>query len=451
MVKQRSVPTAALRILLIYVAVGISWIVLSSQFVHFQVDPAWQGAYEIAKGLLYVVVTGALLYVLIRKAFLHREELIQKLGEKDRSLSLALLAGRSGAYEWNLASGNVHWSESAANLPGVDELCSGCDIRSAVPIPEGSRNKQAYEEVIKAVTEGRHFAVVLESQSTDGKTCWYENRGERLMVDGQLGDTVVGVVSDISAQVEVQEKLQELSESLDAEVRVRTENLSLANRELQAFNQAVAHDLRSPLRAIHGFATLLMEEEAERLSKGGRETLERIVASSTRLAEMFDGLQKLGQVTSHEVADEVVNLSEIAAQAVKQVQTQQAGNGKAAVEITPNMTASADPRLVHLILQNLIENAFKYAARRDGTKIEVGQASRDGEQMFFVRDNGVGFRQDESEKLFDLFRRGKNSGGSPGQGIGLATVASAVRRMNGRVFAESSPGNGATFWFSFNP
>jgi light-regulated signal transduction histidine kinase (bacteriophytochrome) len=226
-------------------------------------------------------------------------------------------------------------------------------------------------------------------------------------------------------------------------VRERTRQLEDANRELESFSYSVSHDLRAPLRAIHGFAGLLAQRAGEGLDEQGRHYLGRIQEASARMGRLIDELLELSRLSRAALRPEALDLSRMAAQVVEDLR---AGEPRrpVAVEIAPGLAARGDPAQVRVLLQNLVENAWKFTRPAAAPRIEVG---REGE-AFFVRDNGAGFDMRYVEKLFGAFQRLHADEEFGGTGIGLATVQRIVARHGGRIWAEGEPGRGATFRFT---
>jgi len=221
-----------------------------------------------------------------------------------------------------------------------------------------------------------------------------------------------------------------------------------ANRELESFSYSVSHDLRAPLRSIDGFSQALVEDVGEGLPPEARGHLDRIRHATRRMGRLIDDLMALSKVGRAEMTRERVDLSDVAEQVVAELRRQQPAR-QIAVTIAPGLQATADPPLVRLALQNLIENAWKFTSRRDGSLIEVGQ-TRDarGAPAFYVRDNGAGFDPEYAHKLFGPFQRLHAVSEFPGTGIGLATVQRIVHRHGGQVWAEGKTNSGACFFFT---
>jgi len=223
-----------------------------------------------------------------------------------------------------------------------------------------------------------------------------------------------------------------------------------ANRELESFSYSVSHDLRAPLRSIDGFSQALVEDIGGHLPDEALSHLDRIRHATRRMGQLIDDLMALSKVGRAEMSRERVDLSEVAEQVVAELRRQQPAR-QIAVTIAPGLQATADPPLVRLAMQNLIENAWKFTSRRDGSAIEIGQ-TREGDRgpAFFVRDNGAGFDPEYAHKLFGPFQRLHAVSEFPGTGIGLATVQRIVHRHGGRVWAEGRINGGACFYFTLN-
>lgn len=242
-------------------------------------------------------------------------------------------------------------------------------------------------------------------------------------------------------------EVRELNDQLEARVRVRTAELTTANRELEAFSYSVSHDLSAPLRAIDGFARMLEEDEAERLDAAGREHLHRVRSAAQRMQQIIDGLLCLSRVTRNEMAVTRVNLSALAGEILGELGE---ANPERRVEVVvaPGMEVTADAGLLRRALENLLRNAWKFTSRREEARIEVGVETAAGESIYYVRDNGAGFDMQYVDKLFGAFQRLHGAQQFEGTGIGLAIVQRVILRHGGRIWAEGAPEGGATFRFT---
>jgi PAS domain S-box-containing protein len=220
-----------------------------------------------------------------------------------------------------------------------------------------------------------------------------------------------------------------------------------ANRELEAFSYSVAHDLRAPLRGIDGFSMALLEDHSEQLDAAGKEFLRRVRESAQFMAQLIDSLLMLAKVTQSEIRQERVDLSSLAEAGVARLRSAQP-NRAAEIIIADGLVANGDARLLGIVLDNLLSNAWKFTAKRPMAHIEFGR-SHDGEpSTYFVRDDGAGFDMAHASKLFGVFQRLHTPDEFDGTGIGLATVQRIIRRHGGRIWADGQVNHGATFYFT---
>jgi two-component system sensor histidine kinase/response regulator len=243
-----------------------------------------------------------------------------------------------------------------------------------------------------------------------------------------------------------QQELRRYRSRLETLVEERTTALTAINRELEAFSYSVSHDLREPLLAFDGLSKALLADYGNRLDTRAQDYLQRMRRASQTMTSVFDGLQTLFRLTSGEIHRESLDISELAREVAEGIK---ANHPDQAVEIAiaPGMTASADKRLVQILLANLLSNAWKFTRPKASKKVDVGTEIVDGEARFFVQDNGVGFDMIYAHRLFGAFQRLHSQNEFPGVGIGLATVRRIVNRHGGRIWAEGAVGEGATFYF----
>ena len=230
------------------------------------------------------------------------------------------------------------------------------------------------------------------------------------------------------------------------ELAAARDQAEAASRELEAFSYSVAHDLRAPLRAM-GAYTHDLQAQRDRLDEEGRDSLQEIVANTRKMSDLIDGLLSLSRVTRTDLMKETVDLSALAREVVAQLRAGDPGR-RVVVRIQEGLMGDADPRLIRALLDNLLGNAWKFTSRLAESHLEFGARDDGGERTFFVRDDGAGFDMAHADKLFTAFQRLHKVRDFPGTGIGLATSQRIVRRHGGRIWAEASPGQGATFYFT---
>jgi len=255
------------------------------------------------------------------------------------------------------------------------------------------------------------------------------------------------VLSDISERKRAEENLNILNKELDDRVSERTFQLEMALREQEAFSYTVSHDLRSPLRHINSYLAILTEEFGDGLPPEALPYLARSRAASALMGKMIDRLLELSRVGRIELVAETVNLSEMASTIVTQLKEMEPARDVDVV-IAASLKAKCDNHLVYLVLFNLFDNAWKYSARGKRLFLEFGRKVINGEEIFFVKDNGIGFDMAYYDKVFGAFHR-LHGNEYDGLGIGLATVKRIIERHGGTVWAKAEVGAGATFYFNF--
>lgn len=239
---------------------------------------------------------------------------------------------------------------------------------------------------------------------------------------------------------------REIAESRAAMVA----ELERKNQELEAFSYSVSHDLRAPLRSIDGFSHALLQEHSAALDAKGRGYLDRVRSAAQRMGELIDDLLELSRVGRAELVRSEVDLSKVARDVVRDL-AQRDPSRHVEVEIAPTPAAHCDSRLLRVVYENLIGNAWKFSAKVPLPRIEVGADQSSGQTVYRVRDNGAGFEMAYAKKLFQPFQRLHGESEFPGTGIGLATAHRIVDRHGGRIWAEATPGGGAAFFFTLPP
>lgn len=258
---------------------------------------------------------------------------------------------------------------------------------------------------------------------------------------------VLGVSTDITERNRAQQALQRLNDELEERVRQRTAALVMANKELEAFSYSVSHDLRSPLRGIDGWSQVLLEDYAGKLDDTGKSHLNRVRAEARRMSELIDSMLELSRVMRADLRRETVNLSRMADDLVSTLRQRQPER-TVEVVIEPEMTAQGDARLLRQVLQNLLENAWKFTAKRSDARIAFDTARGVDGIVYRITDNGAGFDMAYAGKLFGAFQRLHKATEFPGTGVGLATVQRIIHRHGGKIWADSKVGEGTTFQFT---
>jgi len=261
-------------------------------------------------------------------------------------------------------------------------------------------------------------------------------------LDTEEGVLVSSAIRDITERKRAQDKIQDLNKEMER----RNTELIAVNKELESFSYSVSHDLRAPLRAIDGFSLALLEDCQGRLGREERAHLQRVRAAAARMGQLIDDMLTLARTARCEMVPQRVDLSRLAQEIASQLQKSEPKR-QARFVIAPGLTVEGDRGLLRIVLENLLANAWKFTSRQPDARVELGSRRRDTQEVYFVRDNGVGFDMRYVDKLFGAFQRLHDVSEFPGTGVGLATVQRIVHRHGGEVWAEGAVGQGATFYF----
>ncbi|HKW89973.1 MAG TPA: PAS domain S-box protein [Candidatus Acidoferrales bacterium] len=329
----------------------------------------------------------------------------------------------------------VSWNEGAERTKGyAAQEIIGKDFSCFYPEDDMKRGKPAW--ALKQAAERGHF----------------EDEGWRVRKDGSRfwASVVITALRDDAGRLRGFAKVtRDITERKHAEQEIlrRSAELEAANKELEAFCYSVSHDLRAPLRGIDGFSQALLEDYAPKLDAQAKDYIQRVRSGTQRMGSLIDDLLNLSRITRAELSREPVDLTSLARSVAAELRRNQPGR---AVEfiIAPDLRAVGDSRLVHLALENLLGNAWKFSSRSDHPRIEFGRAQNNGTSAFFVRDNGAGYDPAYADRLFGVFQRLHSMTDFPGTGVGLASVQRIILRHGGKVWAEGSVGQGATFYFT---
>ena len=294
--------------------------------------------------------------------------------------------------------------------------------------------------------------LVFRTDPGNGPMRWLRRTVHRISrsADGDgRGPRYIGTLLDITEAVAAEERLKRLNQELEERVVERTAQLRQANLELEAFSYTVSHDLKAPLRGIDGYSQLLEEEYGERLDDEGRRFVERIRKGVQQMGDLIADLLAYSRIERRDMVHETVALLPLVEQIVDSYHADIEKQGAEVRLAMESFTLPLDRDGMAVVLRNLIGNALKFSQGSVSPRIEIGARHETGRRILWVRDNGIGFDLKYHDRIFGIFQRLHRAEEFPGTGVGLALVAKAVQRMGGRVWAESQPGAGATFYLEF--
>ncbi len=433
------------RTAIVYALVAGIWIAFSDHLLGLMVDdPGILIRFQTYKGWFFVLVTAILLYFALRRQVLLLEQKSQQLILHERQFrtlvdnaSLPIFIQTNGVF--------AYLNRQALNLYGTvsPESLLGRPVLERV-------HPQHHQEVlarIRLLNEEKESVPSLEQihLRLDGLEFFVDVSAAPFQFQGRDGAVVFA--QDITEKKKFEMELRELNQQLEQRVRERTARLEEVNQELEAFSYSVSHDLRAPLRGIDGFSQALLEDYHDRLDDQGRDYLQRVRKASQRMGLLIDDLLKLSRVSRAELIVTTVNLSRLAEDVLVGL-AESEPERDVEVVVEQGLTVTADSTLIQIVLENLLDNAWKFTRYNFLPRVEFGRRMVNDEQVFFLKDNGAGFDMTYAGKLFTAFQRLHSPERFPGTGIGLATTARIIRRHGGKIWAEAEPDKGATFFFT---
>lgn len=314
-------------------------------------------------------------------------------------------------------------------------------------LKSGERPREEYAQMWKTLLAGGEWRGEFHNKKKNGELYWeYASISAVRNKEGKV-QHFLAIKEDITARKNAEAEIKRLNEELEERVQGRTQELRKANRELESFSYSVSHDLKAPLRVITGFADLLHKDGSGNLTEKQRAHLELILKNTEHMNQLITSLLVFSRI-ARQVPQHIPVDVDALVRIVLEQQRQATGFQAPQVDVQPLPSAVADPVLLRQVFANLISNAFKFTRAAPGSRIEIGGEVKGEENLYFVRDNGVGFPSAKAGRLFQVFQRLHGQNEFEGTGIGLANVRKIVERHGGRVWAEGEEGKGATFFFT---
>ncbi|WP_455223409.1 PAS domain S-box protein [Kaarinaea lacus] len=376
-----------------------------------------------------------------------RKQAEEALRESEERQNKAQAVGHVGTWEWKPQTGELVWSDELYRILGFSP-------REIIPTYElflshvHADDREFLENAVnKAFHERQSYNVDVRIMTKSGIEKTANSQATVKYDENGIAIQMLGTFQDITERKKIEKELQQYRSHLEELVAIRTAELETSNKELESYSYSIAHDLRSPLRAITGFSQILKDEAKERLLPEDSEILERIVAAGKNMSELIDDILELSRITRSELRYENVDLCKLGNEIVNRLQQSQPER-EVQWQVEDNLLVRGDSRLLEVAMQNLIENAWKYSRDKQPAQIQLGKAKQGKEIVYYLKDNGVGFDMQFQNQLFKPFNRLHALEDFEGTGIGLATVQRIIQRHGGRVWAESEEQKGATFYFT---
>lgn len=391
-----------------------------------------------------------------------RELALESLKKSDERYNLAVAASNLGVWDWDTVSGTVYYSDRWKTQLGYEpeELANEFSTWEKLLHPED--HERMLREVNTYLGAPRqYFTAEFRMRKKDDSWCWIRNQAAPVLDDSGRVLRLLGTHADITEKKLAELEILRLNEELEDRVRERTRLLDSASRELQSFAYSVSHDLRSPLRALDGFSSMLRKEYAACLDDKALHYLERIEEGASRMGQLIEDLLGLCRITRSEFHPAEIDLARLSRMMAAEIEFDHP-ESRIEFSIPDSIPTIGDPGLLEVVLRNLMCNAYKFSTTQPVSRIRVGvlpqnsQGSVDGSDLvcpgtqpvYFVKDNGVGFDMRYADRLFAPFQRLHGMQEFPGTGIGLVTAQRIIERHGGKIWPRAALNQGATFYFT---
>ena len=369
-----------------------------------------------------------------------------KLRQNEFLMRIAGNLANLGGWKADLADYSIIWSDQVA---AIHEMPAGFSptLEDGIRFYAPEYRDRITEVFNRCAREGISFDEEMQILTKTDRRVWVRNIGQAEVDSSGKVVSVIGGFQDISENKRVEGEVRKLNEELENRVEERTRQLAEINVELEAFSYTVSHDLRAPLRAIEGFASILTEDYSEMLDKNGKRVLNVIHENTLKMKELIDSLLSFSLINRKDLQFSEIDVNTLVKSLFYEITTREQQK-RIKFETSVLCRVMGDPTLIKQVLINLISNAVKFTALADSPVIDISCSTKDGFCEFRIRDNGVGFEMTYADKLFRVFQRLHSEKDFKGTGAGLAIVERIVSRHGGSVRAEGKKGRGATFYFS---
>lgn len=352
-----------------------------------------------------------------------------------------------GCWELDIVNNVLTWSDEIFRIFEIDPHKFGASYEEFLDTIHPDDREAVNFAYTNSLRTHKPYAIDHRLHFNDGRIKYVHEQCETIYDRDNKPISSLGTVQDITERELSEKEIRKLSQELELRVIERTAQLAEANKELEAFTYSVSHDLRAPLRGIDGFSQVLLEEYYDKVDDQGKNYLKRIRLATQRMAQLIDDLLNLSKVSRSEMNIQQVDISKIVHEIVEDYHESQPER-KVEFIFQEGINVHGDDRLLRIVLENLLGNAWKFTSKHPTARIEFGLFHQNETPVYFIRDDGAGFDLKYAQKLFGAFQRLHTTDEFPGTGVGLATVQRVIHRHGGKVWADSEVENGATFYFT---
>lgn len=370
----------------------------------------------------------------------------RRIRESENRFTLAMKASNDGLYDWNLETNDIYYSPGWKKMLGYEDHELPNDLTMWEKSTEKEDVKKSWEMQQKLIS-GQIDRFVLEFKMKHKKGHWVDilSRAEAVFNENGKAIRIVGTHTDVTQRKLAEEEIRTLNAELEQRVLDRTAQLEAANKELETFSYSVSHDLRAPLRAVHGYTQILLDEYEQVLDDEGKRLCGIISSGATQMGALIDDLLSFSRVGRSSLHPSSLDMRSLVVSIIAEISGE---NGSVNFKVGKLHKVYADANLIRLVWDNLISNAIKYSSKKELSEISIDSNVEADMIVYSIKDNGVGFDMQYVNKLFGIFQRLHSESEFEGNGVGLANVKRIISRHNGRIWAEGEVDKGATFWFS---
>lgn len=349
-----------------------------------------------------------------------------------------------GGWEFDPVTGEGSWTEEVAKIHYLDPL-DEINVEKAIGFYTEDSKRIITAAIENTIKNKVPYDLELELVAADGTVKWVHTHGQPVIENGVV-KKVRGSFQDITQRKTDEQRILQLNADLEHKIEERTRQLTMVNKDLEAFAYSVSHDLRAPLRSINGLTQILQESYDGALDNEGKRLTERIKANSMKMSKLIEDLLSFSKASTSEIKKSKVNMNQLIRSALADYNDKELLKS-IELKVADLPETHGDPALLKQVWVNLLSNAIKFSARKEHPVVEVSGQRRGDKTFYKIKDNGAGFNMKYSDKLFAAFQRLHSEQEFQGTGAGLAIVSRILLKHGGSIWAEGEEGKGATFTF----